>query len=96
MTAADIRAAYPSPCTADTGTETDYCVGGALCLYKWPKTQYHHFPSVPLLAATLKDINPALTRHSALRRAKGITVANDAGLFDRAWHLLDLALKAKH
>lgn len=97
MTARDIRERYPHPHTASQASATDYCVGGALCKYLAAKAGWHgdNFPMVSALSDVLQEANDHLTYAGALRRAKGITVANDCGQFDRAWHLLDLALQAK-
>ena len=103
MTAQDIRLRYPNPHSGSplapltyARREDHYCVGGALCKYLGSEKGWQgaNFPMVSALCDVLQEVNEHLTYAGALRRARGITVANDAGHFDAAWHLLDLALKA--
>jgi len=87
MTAAEIRAKYPNPVSADVVDQHDrkaYCVLGAACLYS--RRHAGRFPADFMAAAAL-----GITDLSANRIAR----ANDFGHFDRAWSLLDRALKAK-
>jgi hypothetical protein len=101
MTAQEIRALYPNPISADTPlacrAEDDYCVGGALCKYLGRGTGWEgeRFPMVAALTDVLQEANTRLPYLSAQKRAEKITRANDAGNIDKAWQLLDYALKAK-
>lgn len=104
MTARDIRKRYPDPQSGEPeaplrypGIDDNYCVGGALCKYLGSQEGWQgaNFPTVSALCDVLQEANDRLTTASALRRAKDITLANDCEEFERAWHLLDLALKAK-
>ncbi len=104
MTAQEIRERYPHPQSGSTPApltyprlEDNYCVGGALCKYLASAEGWQgaNFPMVCTLCDVLQEANEHLAYAGPLRRAKGITLANDCGQFDRAWRLLDLALKAK-
>jgi hypothetical protein len=105
MTARDIRMRYPHPQSGLTPAplryphlDDNYCVGGALCKYLGSEEGWQgaNFPMVSALCDVLQEANAHLTYAGALRRSAAITRVNDAGNFEKAWHLLDLALKAKH
>ena len=91
-----IRAAYPNPKTSREGAMwTDYCIGGALCLYYELIEQYGNdgrYPDRHMLALILRDANPLLPEREAMNAARMIIANNDEGLFETAWRTADLAV----
>ncbi len=92
MTAAEIRAKYPKPIMAGMSPDLPrvdrYCVAGAACRFVAGDdyTLGSYFP-LPHTASEILGVS----RLDILE----IESANDSGEFNRAWQLLDEALKAK-
>lgn len=102
ITAETVRAASGPVCSAAAYPLTaQYCVGGALCCYiaaldESEVDENARFPSPEHLDEALSNgrringLNPYPVDLYGL--AVAIPAANDAGDFDEAWRLLDLAL----
>lgn len=96
LSVGEIQAKYSHPmsytmaldkyCTSDLHY---YSVDGAFCMYVG---YLENFPTVQEVISTLLRVNPSLGIKYAEEYALEITAANDVGLFDQAWTLLDAAL----
>jgi hypothetical protein len=80
------------------GSDDDYCVLGALNLFLDSNNNCscHRFPSVAITlidGLPLSEANPKLTRDERCQYVTDIILANDEGDFDKAWQILDEALK---
>lgn len=84
MTAAEVRAKFPNPqALADLDFSDDtYCVGGAACRFAIGSDD--QFPNPERMSEVLGI---------PLWKAEAIAQANDFDSVDRAWELLDEALK---
>jgi hypothetical protein len=88
MNVSEIRARYPRPVTTRNSVDS-YCVGGAFCLSVGYRAR---FPRKEFLTMILPEANPHLSGLQALRFARLIVQANDAGDFEAAWKHLNAAL----
>lgn len=97
-----IKLEYPNPViplSPEAVGQNKYCVGGAFCRYL--SDTGHYFPTKPILAQELRDVNSALAGPSffecdndaADQFAESIIYWNDSGIFERAWMVLYDALK---
>lgn len=96
MTAAQVRAKYPTPVRSRTiyPQITGYCVGGALFLAFYDP-QYQPasvFPGATQIRDLLMRANPDVSFLMAELAANDIIMFNDAGSFEAAWRVLDQVL----
>src|SRR5713226_4486071 len=94
-----LRKKYPDPKPAwNSGrSQTDYCVGGALCGELCVELGYAIsepplFPSDDLLAAAMCRCNNNLPKRQALTLAREVNQKNEEALFEDAWSALEEAL----
>lgn len=98
VTVEELRKLYPNPKTENEHYDhmgmDDYCVGGALCLFR-DKHSVNAFPLPNLLYVNITEENPLIPPDQAIALAMGIIVENDAHRFEEAWKLLGKALSWK-
>ena len=87
-----IRAKYGEPRRiSEAKDEPCYCVGGAICLYAGLTVANARtiFPNRIRVAEAIQKLNPRVAIQAALGAAVNITMANDLGCFESAWHYAD-------
>lgn len=84
-----VRATFPGPHRG--AHQYDYCIGGALYKFMYSFTG-PAYPSRELLAGTLMQANPAVSRFLATAFAYRIIRLNDAGEYEGAWLAMKDAL----
>jgi len=87
----------PKPAWNSGRSQSDYCVGGALCgelcvELGYPIADPPLFPSEDLLAEAMCVCNNNLPKRQALVFAREVSQKNDRGFFEDAWAALEEAL----
>lgn len=94
ITVEEIREQYPDPINSTvyfSGITKGYCVGGALCLALGYRNQ--KFPFWPYLGRKLQEANPRISLLRSWWYALRIIHHNEKERFEKAWTLLDTALR---
>jgi hypothetical protein len=101
ITVKEIREKFPNPkiCPSPSYAsypDTEYCVGGALCMFLYSGP--FNFPGVSTLSSAALKANPELKdmdRFMLREILAQMTEDNDTGDFEGAWRKLDLLLNWK-